>query len=151
MDLKLYDNHEKKYSRLTEYINRDSSGLLSFVENLTWRRTATINFIVPVKDNYPWMTYLVKEMTKLYALTKDEHFRLVIVDFESTDGDINSLLKDSPISEKYTLINMAGSFNWTLAIERGANSVADPDSIVFLFDLHVTVPVTLLESIRKVS
>lgn len=150
LDLKLYDKHQQKHSRLTEYVHRDGKGRLSFVEGFTWKRTATIHFIVPVKNRYEWATYLVKEMTKLYARTKDEHFRVIIVDFDSTDGDIDTLLKNGPLTEKYTVLKRAGPFNKTLAVKEGVDSITDPESIVFLFDLHVTVPVTLLESIRKV-
>lgn len=151
LELELHDAEENRHVRFAEYVFRDNSGGLSLPEGLSWNRSAVIHFIVPVKNQAKWMSFLVNELSKLYLHTRDENFRLVVVDFESTDGDIEKILKDSPLSQKYTLLKKSGAFHKTLAIQDAVKTVTDPDSIVFLFDLHITVPRTFLDTIRKVS
>ena len=56
-----------------------------------------------------------------------------------------------PLKESYTLINMTGPFYKTLAIQKGVEAVPNENDIAFLFDLHIDVPIGLLDSIRKVN
>ena len=151
LELELYDKHESRSVRLVEYVFRDASGHMWFPEGFKWRRNATVYFILPVKNQAKWVIYFVEEMTKFYERTGDGNFHLVIMDFESTDGDINGILKNSHLGEKYTLLRKSGAFHKTLAIQDAVQSVSDPNGIVFLFDLHITLPFNLLDSIRKVS
>ena len=75
----------------------------------------------------------------------------MIIDYESQDIDVESVLKESSISE-YTVLKMAGEkeFRRSEALQRGADAVKDPSSILFLCDLHLKIPGDLIELIRKV-
>ena len=151
LELELYDTQERMSLRLTEYVFRDDAGHMWFPQGLTWRRNATIHFILPVKNQAKWVIFFLEEMNKLYQRTGDGNFHLIIVDFESSDGDIGGILKSSPLTEKSTLLKKSGAFHKTLAIQDAVKSVTDPNAIVFLFDLHITVPLSLLDNIRKVT
>ena len=151
LELELYDTQERMSLRLTEYVFSDDAGHMWFPQGLTWRRNATIHFILPVKNQAKWVIFFLEEMNKLYQRTGDGNFHLIIVDFESSDGDIGGILKSSPLAEKSTLLKKSGPFHKTLAIQDAVKSVTDPNAIVFLFDLHITVPLTLLDNIRKVT
>ena len=151
VELELFDTQQKKSLRLAEYVFRDNAGHMWFPGGYKWRRNATIHFIVPVKNQAKWVIFFLEEMNKLYERTGDGNFHLIIVDFESSDGDIGGILKSSPLAEKSTLLKKSGPFHKTLAIQDAVKSVTDPNAIVFLFDLHITVPLTLLDNIRKVT
>ena len=151
LELQLFDTQERKSLRLAEYVFRDNAGHMWFPGGYKWRRNATIHFILPVKNQAKWVIFFLEEMNKLYQRTGDGNFHLIIVDFESCDGDIGEILKSSPLAEKSILLKKCGAFHKTLAIQDAVKSVTDPNAIVFLFDLHITVPLTLLDNIRKVT
>ena len=153
MDLKLHDSREKESVRLAEHVLADSAGrLLGFPEGFrTNRRDVVINFIIPVKNQVKWVKYFLLELAKVYELTGDENFHVIFIDFESTDEDIGQVLEESSLARKSTLLKRSGPFHKTLALTDAVDSVNDPNSIVFLFDLHITVPVALLNLVRTVS
>ena len=153
MDLKLHDSREKESVRLAEHVLADSTGrLLGFPEGFrTWRRDVVINFIIPVKNQAKWVKYFLLELAKVYELTGDENFHVIMIDFESADEDIGQVLEESSLAGKSTLLKKSGPFHKTLALTDAVDSVNDPNSIVFLFDLHITVPVMLLNLVRTVS
>ena len=151
LELKLHDAQENRNLRFAEYVFQSNSSALSLAGGLAWNRRAVVNFIVPIKNQAKWMSFLVSELTDLYLRTGDEKFHLVVVDFESNDGDVASILQRSPLSQKCTLIKKSGAFHKTMAIQEAVESVTDVNSIVFLFDLHITLPRIFLDTIRKVS
>ena len=66
------------------------------------------------------------------------------------DTSVERVFDVWPLKERYTLINMTGPFYKTLAIQKGVEAVPNENDIVFLFDLHIDVPIGLLDCIRKV-
>ena len=151
LELSLYDKQVGRRLRLAEYVFRDTDGHLWSPKGLSWKRNATVHFVVPVKNQAIWVKFLVGELNKLYLQTQDENFRLLLIDFESTDGNVAEILENSPLSRKCSLLRKSGPFHKTMALQDAVATVNDPDSIVFLFDLHITVPTSILDSIRKVS
>ena len=49
------------------------------------------------------------------------------------------------------VIHKTGHFYKTAAINEAAATVKDDNSIIFLLDLHLDLPVNLIHTIRKVS
>ena len=149
----MYDNRKNESVRLAEHVLAQSSGrLLGFPEGFrTRRRDVVINFIVSVKNQAGWVRFFLSEMEKVYELTGDENFHVIFVDFESADDDISKILEGSPLARKSTLLKKSGPFHKTLALTDAVDSVNDPSSIVFVFDLHITVPLTMLDLVRTVS
>lgn len=138
--------------RLSKYVfMKKGSNELCFPEGYQWRRNANIYFILPVKNQGGWVRHFITEVTRLYNQTRDEHFFVIIIDFNSDDVNVEGMLNSSSIHQKITLIKKSGPFHKTLAIQEAASRVPSPRDIVFLFDLHIDVPLDLLDSIRKVS
>lgn len=67
--------------------------------------------------------------------------------FIITAHQINILFPMFPI----VVIHKTGHFYKTAAINEAAESVKDDNSIIFLLDLHLDLPVNLIHTIRKVS
>ena len=143
--------HNNRSLRLSEYVfMKNGSSELCFPEGYQWYRNATIYFILPVKNQGGWVLHFLKEMTRLHDKTRDDNFVVIIIDFASDDVDVEKMLNASPIRPKIILIKKSGPFHKTLAIQEAASRVPHPHDIVFLFDLHIDVPLDLLDSIRKV-
>ena len=124
---------------------------LCFPKGYEVNRTTNVYFILPVKNQRGWLHHFLKEITRLYRKTKDDNFFVNLVDFESDDVDVAEMIRASGVSEKINFISKTGPFHKTLAIQDAASRVPSPDDIVFLFDLHIDIPLNLLENVRKVS
>lgn len=77
---------------------------------------------------------------------------MIIIDYESSDIDTEAVLEKSSI-QRYTVVRIPGeeSFQRAVALQRGAEAVTDPHSILFLCDLHLKIPSKLISTIRKVG
>ena len=78
------------------------------------------------------------------------NFNVVIVDFDSKDIDIDNALKKAAIPS-YQFTNTKGDFSRALGLQKAAEMVRDPDSILFAMDLHLDIPYHFLDDVRKVS
>lgn len=81
-------------------------------------------------------------------MTQDAGFTLVLVDYNSTDLNVRQALADSGLPHtKY--IAASGPFSRAGGVQRGIDSVADPNAIVLTCDLHLEIPPNLLEHVRQ--
>ncbi|XP_068760127.1 beta-1,4-N-acetylgalactosaminyltransferase 3-like [Montipora capricornis] len=136
--------------RLTDYIfvpNEEKE--LCFPIGRQWESSATVYFVLPVKNQGKWVHHFASQLINTSKETSDLKFHVIIIDFESQDVDIERVFDAWPLKERYTLINMTGPFYKTLAIQKGVEAVPNENDLVFLFDLHIDVPIGLLDSIRK--
>lgn len=76
---------------------------------------------------------------------------VIVVDYESKDIDIEAVLNGSTI-KWYSLVRISGEqgFQRAVALQRGAAVVTDPHSILFMCDLNLKIPSSLISTIRKV-
>jgi len=51
---------------------------------------------------------------------------------------------------RHTIVNMTGKFYKTLALNEAVARVPSEHDILFLYDLHIDVPVDIVGSVRKV-
>ena len=100
--------------------------------------------------------YLVHEIvsfffTEITRQTQDLNVRVIIIDYESTDINIEGVLNKSSL-RRFTVVRIPReeSFKRGVALQLGAEAVKDPHSVLFLCDLHLKIPSNLISTIRKV-
>ena len=59
---------------------------------------------------------------QVYEVTKDEHFQLIIVDYQSADLDVEAELKASSLP-RWKVIKMSGGFSRSGGLQAGINYV----------------------------
>ncbi|XP_076853716.1 N-acetyl-beta-glucosaminyl-glycoprotein 4-beta-N-acetylgalactosaminyltransferase 1 [Brachyhypopomus gauderio] len=115
---------------------------------LQWRPDVMVYFVVPVKNQARWVQQFISDMEVLHRETGDENFSVVIVDFESDDMDMEQALRESAVP-RYEYLRREGNFERSSGLQMGVDTIEDSHSIVFLCDLHIHFPPSILESIRK--
>ena len=152
VDLELGLQNTEQSFRLSEHVyQKKGSDRLCFPDGIEWNKSATVYFILPVKDQGQWVYHFINELTVASLLTGDKNFHVMVVDFESQDIDVVKAFDTPLLRSRYTLINMTGKFYKTLALNTAVEHVPRAHDLLFLFDLHIDVPVDILDSVRKVS
>ena len=144
--------HSNTSVRMSKYVflGRGADDLC-FPKGYEVKSATNVYFILPVKNQGGWLHHFLEEITRLYRKTKGENFFVNLFDFESDDVDVAEMIRASGVSQKINFISKTGPFHKTLAIQDAASRIPSPDDIVFLFDLHIDIPLNLLENVRKVS
>ena len=152
VDLELGLNGSSQSFRLSEHVfDRKLSHGLCFPRGMDWNFNATVYFILPVKDQARWVYHFINELTVASLLTGDKNFNVIVVDFESEDINLLKALNTSLLRTRHTVITLQGKFYKTLALNKAVEHVPSEHDIVFLFDLHIDVPVDIMDIVRKVS
>lgn len=131
------------------YLPKDSDNLCHTV-NFQWRRSRPIEvyFVIATKNLTTWVDHLIRNMEDIYAKTKDDHFELIVVDYDSEEGIIEEKLRDSSVN-RWHVINETGAFSRSRGLQAGIDYVTNPDSIVMTLDMHLTIPPSIVEYVRR--
>ncbi|XP_070566300.1 beta-1,4-N-acetylgalactosaminyltransferase 3-like [Ptychodera flava] len=108
-----------------------------------------VHVIVTASNLGQWTRYFVNEMERLYRTTGDQYFRITIVDFGSVDVNMTSIVENSLLANRITVIHMSGYFVKTLGFQKAVGQIKNPADIVFLCDLHLEIPTDMIDRIRK--
>ncbi|XP_039524400.1 beta-1,4-N-acetylgalactosaminyltransferase 3 isoform X3 [Pimephales promelas] len=152
MELELVGPHGQKVlvSRYVYALAEESSKqmFLCSPKAFNWNPSATVHIIVAVKDQARWIIQFIREMEKVYRATGDKNLNVIIIDYNSSDIDIEARLKKAKLPS-YKFKRMEGNFQRSGGLQAGIDLVEDEHSILFLCDLHLYYPVNIINSIRK--
>ncbi|KAI6661549.1 Beta-1,4-N-acetylgalactosaminyltransferase 3-like [Oopsacas minuta] len=109
--------------------------------------TPFIYFIIIVKNLAQPLLAFILELEKLSYGTGDDKYGLIVVDFMSTDKNVSLMLSTSHLRD-YKYISMSGPFIKVQGQNAALQSVNDNDVILFLCDLHLHLPSTILDEVR---
>ncbi|KAL9979434.1 hypothetical protein ACROYT_G017105 [Oculina patagonica] len=150
VDLELGLNDSSQSFRLSEHVfHKKLSDHLCFPEGMDWNNNATMYFIVPVKDQGRWVYHFINELTVASLMTGDKNFHVIVVDFESQDIDMVKAFDTDLLRSRHTIIPLKGKFYKTLALNKAVERVPSEHDLLLLFDLHIDVPIDIMDSVRK--
>ena len=152
LELLLLDNTMNKQVILSEYIyQHEKDRTLCYPEGMQWNKTASVYLLISVRKQAAWMWHFIKNMERIYQETADENLHVIVYDYDSTDIDIEAAFQQTSFKNYLILKNPDSKYSRTYSLNRAAESVKDPNAIVFTLDLHLEIPPLFPNSVRKVS
>ena len=111
---------------------------------------AFIHIVIIVHNQGRWLQHFIENINKIYEQTNDQLFDVIIVDFNSKDLDMGTVVKHSLKIKQFEYIYLqSGDFNKVMGQNIALERVTNPKDIIFNCDLHINLPINILDAIRK--
>ncbi|XP_022788351.1 beta-1,4-N-acetylgalactosaminyltransferase 3-like [Stylophora pistillata] len=150
VDLEIGLQDANQSFRLSEHVfGKDANPNFCFPRGMNWNNKAKVYFILPVKEQGRWVYHFNNQITIASSLTGDTSFHVIVVDFESEDIDMTKAFNTTLLRNRHTIVPLKGKFYKTMALNKAVEHVPSVHDILFLFDLHIDVPLDILDSARK--
>lgn len=102
------------------------------------------------KDQGKWIHIFLDNMASIIERTQDLNFKAVIFDYDSQDIDLAGAVAWRGLEDRVKIVRKQGMYSRRESFNLAIKHVDDPNSIVFLLDLHLTIGDGFLNDIRKV-
>ena len=144
---------KKRTALLSEYIYQPlgDPDFLCYPRGLQWNQTSEVYFVVTSQNQGRWIQHFVNIVNTMYKETKDDHFQVIIFDYDSVDIDMEDTLDRSCFKKIKLISKPGGAFVKTKAYNEAVASINDPNAVIFLVDLHLELGSHLINEIRKVG
>ncbi|KAK3738436.1 hypothetical protein QZH41_017073, partial [Actinostola sp. cb2023] len=134
---------------ISEHIYKNTStDKLCYPKDIQWKRKANIAIVLSVRNQGQWMSHFLDNLQDIYVSNGEANISLIVFDFESKDIDMEAQLKARQIPP-YTLIKKSGIFSRSMSMNAAIRTIEDPHTIVFALDLHLEIPNTIFDDVRK--
>ncbi|XP_028393943.1 uncharacterized protein LOC114518197 [Dendronephthya gigantea] len=111
-------------------------------------RDVTVNIIVVAKRQTRWLRHFLVNMERIYVKTNDKHINVIIAKYGHDDEELMEEYKRSRLPSIRT-VRHRGAFDKRKAIRLATKKIKDKNSIIFLMDLHIIIPDTIIQLVRK--
>ena len=137
---------------LSEHVFRPKdTDSLCYPKEFQWKRNAKVALVITFRNQGRWMLHFLNNLEEIYTITGDENVQLVIFDYNSSDINLKHELALRKLPPYTVISEQAEHYSRTKSFNRAVEQVHDPQTIVFTLDLHLDLPTTLFDDIRKVS
>ncbi|XP_072530289.1 beta-1,4-N-acetylgalactosaminyltransferase 3-like isoform X2 [Salminus brasiliensis] len=116
--------------------------------DFSWNPTVKVNVILTVKNLGKWVIQFIKQMENICQTTGDKNINIIIVDYSSDDLDIEQALTKAKLPS-YQYKKLEGKFLKATALQTAIDLSEDEDSILFICDLHLNFPTSIIHTVRK--
>lgn len=132
---------------MTRYVIKRSGSLCEDKE-FQFDPNAMVHIVIPVRDQGAWVLHLLENLEAIYRATKDDRFNLILVDYKSTDLDVQAALENFQLPH-VKLVTLPPPFSRAAGVQAGIDAVSNPNDIILTCDLHLEIPPGLLAEVRR--
>ena len=151
IEIELLDLTSNRKVMLSEYVFMpNGTKELCYPKGFQWNRTADVYLVVTAKNLGRWVHHFIKNVERILNETNDPNLHVIIYDYNSTDINLEKVLKESSLTN-YMFLRENGEYSRTQSFTEAINLVSDPHSIIFMVDLHLDIATPFINNIRKVS
>ena len=132
------------------FLPKDSENLC-YPKGLQWNRQAKVALVISAKDQGRWLAHFLNNLQEMYAVTKDENVEVVLFNYESSNIDLEKELAVRILPPCKVINAQEEHYSRSKSLNKGVQEIQDPHTIIFTLDLHLDLPISLFDDIRKVS
>ncbi|KAJ7380350.1 hypothetical protein OS493_008802 [Desmophyllum pertusum] len=149
IEVELLDLTNNRKVLLSEYVFMpNGTKKLCYPKDFQWNRTANVYLIVTAKNLGRWVHHFIKNVERILNETNDPNLHVIIYDYNSSDINLEKVLKESSLTN-YMFLRESGGYSRTRSFTEAINLVSDPHSIIFMLDLHLDIGTPFINNIRK--